>query len=53
MELIDLIIKEKYSLSLASQIVGVKLSTAKYILKAYTTDKKGFLSKIRPKRKNF
>lgn len=37
--LIDLVINEGYSMKLASKIVGVKLSTVKYIIKGYKSDK--------------
>lgn len=50
LELIDLVINEKYSMKLASEIVGVKLSTVKYIVKAYKTDKEYFMDKLKPKK---
>ena len=35
-------------MQLASQIVGVKLSTAKYIIKGYKNNKERFVRKLKP-----
>lgn len=45
-----MIINEKYSISMASKLAGINVSTAKYIFKAYKADKKKYLRKIKPKK---
>lgn len=37
-------------MKLASEIVGVKLSTVKYIVKAYRMNKDEFMGKLKPKK---